>query len=130
ANTLQASVESSQAAGIFVEVSAGNSGSACGTVTDPPAIYAASFSTGAIDIGNALASFSSRGPVTVDGSNRMKPNISAPGVNVRSSYSSSDTSYPILSRTSMAGAHMVGVVALIWPAPPELESVLSETKNL
>ena len=44
ANTLQAIVESSQASGIFVVASAGNSGSACSTVSDPPAIYAASFS--------------------------------------------------------------------------------------
>ena len=32
-----------------------------------------------------IAGFSSRGPVTVDGSNRLKPNISAPGSDVRSS---------------------------------------------
>src|SRR5207249_6369936 len=67
-------VENTQAAGIFVEASAGNSGSACSTVNDPPAIYNASFSTGAIDISNTLAGFSSRGPVTRDGSNRLKPN--------------------------------------------------------
>src|SRR5215831_14486228 len=93
-------VENTQAAGIFVEASAGNSGSACSTVNDPPAIYEAAFSTGAIDITNTLASFSSRGPVARDGSNRLKPNVSAPGVNVRSSYFSSDTTYANLSGTS------------------------------
>ena len=96
---LRVIVENTQAAGIFVEASAGNSGSSCSTVSDPPAIYEASFSTGAIDITNTLAGFSSRGPVIRDGSNRLKPNISAPGVNVRSSYSSSDTSYANLSGT-------------------------------
>ncbi|HEX9989316.1 MAG TPA: S8 family serine peptidase, partial [Chloroflexia bacterium] len=130
ANTLQAIVESTQAAGIFVEVSAGNAGSACSTVNDPPAIYAASFSTGATDINNVLASFSSRGPVTVDGSNRRKPDISAPGVNVRSSTRTSDTSYGNNSGTSMAGPHVVGVVALLWSAHPSLSRMITETKTI
>jgi subtilisin family serine protease len=130
ANTLQTIVENSQAAGIFIEASAGNSGSSCSTVTDPPAIYAAAFSTGAIDINNTLASFSSRGPVTVDGSNRLKPNISAPGANVRSSTNTNDTSYGNSSGTSMAGPHVVGVVALLWSAHPELSRMITETKNL
>ena len=79
ADTLRTIVENTEAAGILVVASAGNSGPACSTVQDPPAIYAASFSVGAINSANALASFSSRGPVTIDGSGRMKPNISAPG---------------------------------------------------
>src|SRR5204863_4885398 len=91
AGTLETIVNNTQAAGIFVEVSAGNSGPGCSTVADPPAIYSASFSTGAIDINNALASFSSRGPSTFYTPNLLKPNVSAPGVNVRSSYGSSNT---------------------------------------
>jgi serine protease AprX len=130
ANTLQTVVENSQASGIFVEASAGNSGSSCATVSDPPAIYAATFSTGAIDSGNNLAFFSSRGPVTADGSNRLKPNISAPGSGVRSSTSGSDSSYGSNSGTSMAGPHVVGVVALLWSAHPELSRMITETKNL
>ncbi len=130
ATTLQTIVENTQAAGIFVEASAGNSGSGCSSVSDPPAIYAASFSTGAIDISNALASFSSRGPVTADGSNRLKPDISAPGVNVRSTYYSNDSSYANLSGTSMAGPHVVGVVALLWSARPGLARMITETKQL
>jgi subtilisin family serine protease len=123
-------VENTQAAGIFVEASAGNSGSACSTVNDPPAIYEASFSTGAIDITNTLAGFSSRGPVIRDGSNRLKPNISAPGVNVRSSYFTSDTTYANLSGTSMAGPHVVGVVALLWSARPQLQRDIATTKMI
>src|SRR6266508_2118243 len=80
---LETIVNNTEAAGIFVEVSAGNSGPGCSTVADPPAIYSASFSTGAIDISNVLASFSSRGPSTFYDPNLLKPNISAPGVNVR-----------------------------------------------
>jgi serine protease AprX len=40
---LETIVNNTQAAGIFVEVSAGNSGSGCSSVTDAPAIYSASF---------------------------------------------------------------------------------------
>ena len=46
-DSLQTIVENTRAAGIFVEVSAGNGGSGCSTVNDPPAIYDASYSTGA-----------------------------------------------------------------------------------
>ena len=43
----------------------GNNGSACNTVGDPPGIYEATFSTGAISgVTNALQGFSSRGPVS------------------------------------------------------------------
>ena len=45
----------------------------CSTIQDPPAIYASSFDVGAPDSGNQIASFSSRGPVIADGSNRTKP---------------------------------------------------------
>ena len=80
ADTLRTIVENTEAAGIFVEASAGNGGPNCSTVADPPAIYAASYSTGALNTGaTTVASFSSRGPVTVDGSGRIKPNIAAPG---------------------------------------------------
>ncbi|HTY43422.1 MAG TPA: S8 family serine peptidase [Thermoanaerobaculia bacterium] len=115
---LQSVVESVRAAGIEVVVSAGNSGPACSTVTDPAAIYAASFSVGATDSSDTIAGFSSRGPVTADGSGRLKPNISAPGVNVRSSVPTNG--YEILSGTSMAGPHVVGVVALVLSARPDL----------
>jgi len=129
---LQTVVENTRAAGIEVVVSAGNAGSACSTVQDPPAIYDASFSVGATDSSDNIASFSSRGPVIVDGSNRAKPDISAPGVNVRSSLPGGG--YGSLSGTSMAGPHVVGVVALVLSAnaalvgnPDAIEPVLTST---
>jgi subtilisin family serine protease len=131
ANTLNATVIAAQNAGIFVVVSAGNAGSACSTVNDPPAIYAESFSVGAINAAtNTLASFSSRGPVTVDGSNRPKPNISAPGVAVRSSVRTSVSSYGNNQGTSMAGPHVVGVVALLWSARSALVRNIAQTKTI
>ncbi|HET9494593.1 MAG TPA: S8 family serine peptidase, partial [Chloroflexia bacterium] len=130
ANTLLQIVENTQAAGIFVVASAGNAGSGCSTVQDPPAIYAASYSVGSITSANALSSFSSRGPVTIDSSNRLKPDISAPGSGVRSATNSSDTAYASFSGTSMAGPHVVGSVALLWDARPALERAITETKTL
>jgi len=127
---LRPAVENSQAAGIFIEVSAGNDGPACSTIAWEPQIFEASFDTGAINISNTLASFSSRGPVVRDGSGRLKPNVSAPGVNVRSSLRGSDTAYGNLSGTSMAGPHTVGVVALVWSARPDLSRRITETKTL
>jgi len=127
---LETIVNNTEAAGIFVEVSAGNSGPGCSTVADPPAIYSGSFSTGAIDISNVLASFSSRGPSTFYDPNLLKPNISAPGVNVRSSTRTSDTSYGNLSGTSMAGPHVAAVVALLWSGRPQLVRNIATTKSI
>ena len=127
---LETIVNNTQAAGIFVEASAGNSGPSCSTVDAPPAIYGAAFSTGAIDINNTLAGSAAAGPSTYYTPNLLKPEISAPGVNVRSAYFSSDTSYASLSGTSMAGPHVVGVVALLWSARPELVRDIAATKAL
>lgn len=132
ANTLKAIVDNLDASGIFVEASAGNDGPNCSTVQDPPAIYNSAFSTGAISgTTNALQSFSSRGPVNVDGSGRMKPNIVAPGASVRSSLrNSAGTSYGTMSGTSMAGPHVVGAVALLWSGRPHLVRDVARTKRL
>jgi subtilisin family serine protease len=127
---LETIVNNTQAAGIFVEASAGNSGPGCSTVSDPPAIYSAAFSTGAIDISNTLAGFSSRGPSTYYTPALLKPNISAPGVNVSSSLRTSDSSFGPMSGTSMAGPHVVGVVALLWSARPTLVRNIAATKAL
>jgi serine protease AprX len=115
---LQAVVENTRAAGIEVVVSAGNSGSGCSTVDTPAAIYDASFTVGATDSTDTIAGFSSRGPVTVDGSNRLKPDVSAPGVAVRSSVPGN--AYATFSGTSMAGPQVVGLVALLLSASPGL----------
>jgi len=117
-DTLQTVVENVRAAGIVVVASAGNSGSGCRTVQDPPAIYDAAFSVGASGSSDDIASFSSRGPVTVDGSGRLKPDVTAPGVGVRSSIPGGE--YGWKSGTSMAGPHVAGTVALLWSATPRL----------
>ncbi len=115
--TLAEAVSNLRAAGILFVASAGNAGPFCSTVVDPPAIYADSLSVGALQGATDLASFSSRGPVLVDGSGRLKPDLVAPGTGVRSSVPSG---YAVLSGTSMAAPHVAGVAALMMSANPAL----------
>ena len=125
---LQAVVENTRAAGIFVAVAAGNSGSACSTVDTVPSFYDASFSVGATSLVDTIAGFSSRGPVTADGSNRVKPDVVAPGVSIRSSIPGA--TYTRFSGTSMATPHVAGAVALLWSAVPALANHVPETEEL
>ncbi len=115
-------------AGIFVVVSTGNDGPNCETVASPLSLYDSVFSVGAIGQSGDLADFSSRGPVTADGSGRVKPDIVAPGVDIFSALP--ENSYGSNSGTSMAGPHIVGVVALIWSAQPDLIGDIDATEQL
>jgi subtilisin family serine protease len=128
ADTFLPAVQALKAAGLFVEASAGNDGPNCKTLNDPPAIYADVFSTGAIDQSGQLADFSSLGPVTADESQRVKPDVVAPGVYVLSSLPGN--TYGTLSGTSMAGPHVVGVVALMWSANPSLIGDIDRTEQI
>ncbi|MGB1249728.1 MAG: S8 family serine peptidase [Candidatus Promineifilaceae bacterium] len=115
---LQGVVQSVRAAGIINVNSAGNYGTGCYTVRDLASIYDEVFSVGSTTNIDGISSFSSRGPVTVDGSNRLKPDISAPGQGIRST--TNGGGYHSLNGTSMASPHVVGLVALILSAEPRL----------
>jgi subtilisin family serine protease len=118
-----------RSAGVFVVSSAGNNGYyGCESITDPLAIYQDVLTVGAIDEMGEIAPFSSLGPVSVEGSGRIKPELVAPGVDVFSSMP--NASYGILSGTSMAGPHVVGTVALMWSANPGLIGQIDLTEEI
>ncbi|HEY0638232.1 MAG TPA: S8 family serine peptidase [Pseudonocardiaceae bacterium] len=112
-----------RAAGIFPAFSNGNSGPSCNT-SGSPGDYAESYSSGAYDVNGAIASFSSRGAAGT----RIKPNLAAPGVNVRSAINGGG--YGAFSGTSMASPHTAGAVALMWSAAPTLIGDLAQTSTL
>jgi subtilisin family serine protease len=127
-NVMLTLVNNVRAAGIVTVHSAGNSGSACSTISDPSAIYDSSTTVGATTSTDAIASYSSRGAVTIDGSNRLKPDISAPGSGVRSSVPGGG--YSSMSGTSMAGPHVAGLVALLISARPDLAGNVDGIENV
>jgi serine protease AprX len=113
-------------AGTVVVVSASNNGNNCGRINAPPAMFEATFAVAATQVIDTIdgefiddiAGYSSWGPVYVDGSQLLKPDIAAPGSRVRSSVPGNK--YATSSGTSMAGPHVAGLVALIVSANPYL----------
>ncbi len=117
-NVLLTVVENLRAAGILSVHSAGNSGSSCSTVNTPAAIYDTSLTVGNTDEDDLISSSSSRGPVSVDGSYRLKPDVSAPGTDIRSCIPGG--TYTLKGGTSMAAPHVAGMAALMITAQPLL----------
>lgn len=125
--TLRGIVKAVRAAGIFPAVAAGNSGPGCSTVLDPPATYDEAFSVGATTMSDTIASFSSRGPSMRGDRLIIKPDISAPGQNIRGAVPG--TGYQSgWSGTSMAAPHIAGGVALLWQARPRLAGDIDGTE--
>lgn len=131
-NVLKTAVENVRAAGILSAHAAGNSSTSCGSIATPAAIYDASFTVGnttSADELNSNGIFAScRGPVMVDGSNRRKPDIAAPGTNVRSS--ARGGGYDSGTGTSMASPHVAGVVALLIDADEALRGNVDALEEL
>jgi subtilisin family serine protease len=123
-DTLRDAAKALYAAGIAIAKSGGNEGSNCGTITNP-GHYPELLATAAFAQGDTIASFSSRGPVTVDGETVIKPDIAAPGVGIRSAYPGGG--YSSLQGTSMAAPHTAGLIALLWSAKPDLIGDLDAT---
>ncbi|WP_338695314.1 S8 family serine peptidase [Streptomyces sp. Q6] len=119
-----ATVQSWRDAGIFPAFSNGNDGSDCDTAGSPGA-YTNTYASGAYDINGDIAEFSSRGP-GADG--RTKPNIAAPGVDIRSSVPGGG--YDVYSGTSMASPHTAATVALMWSASSAIRGDVAATEAI
>lgn len=125
-------VQNWRAAGIFPVFSGGNTSrtnnGGAGSVTSP-GNYPEAFAVGAIDENDILGDFSLWGPSPY---NEVKPDISAPGVKVRSSVPGSR--YEENAGTSMAAPHVAGAAALLKQANPsitvdQIEQTLVSTAN-
>ncbi len=122
-------LDACEAAGVVVVFAAGNEGDSAPNAIRNPGNRAAdpynSFCVGAItgsDYGPyPIATFSSRGPAPTDCGNwTTKPEVSAPGVDVRSSLPGN--TYGNMSGTSMATPHVAGAVAILREVDPNASS--------
>ncbi|MFZ5813775.1 MAG: S8 family serine peptidase [Bacillota bacterium] len=118
-----------RAAGIVPVFAAGNDGPGPGTISTP-SNYPESIAVGATDSNDGLASFSSRGPSPYG---ETKPELSAPGVNVRSSVPGGGYQGG-WNGTSMAAPHVAGAVALLRQADAsltvdEIELILTQSAD-
>jgi subtilisin family serine protease len=112
-------LEALRAAGILPVFAAGNSGSYSNT-SYSPANNPAAFAVGATDNNDQIYAYSSRGPTTCGGSSGPFPELVAPGVNIRTTdlYGG----YTTNSGTSFAAPHVVGGLALLLSAYPDLSA--------
>lgn len=119
-------------AGIFVVFAAGNNGF---EGPGSPASYPHAFCAGALKKEGetiSIAPFSSRGPVNWEGMSYVKPEIVAPGMDIRSAWLNGG--YTFLDGTSTATAHVSGSAALLLEArpgisPSEIGYTFKQTAN-
>ncbi len=115
--------------GIFVVVSAGNSGDDPWHYISTPADAKDVLTVGAVDLNGNYALFSSTGP-SADG--RIKPNVAAPGANVKVAFPN-DSIYGG-SGTSFSAPITCGLVACLWQAFPnktnyEIRSAIEQSAS-
>ncbi len=125
---LREAVGAVRAAGILTVQAASNNGPGCSTIYEPAAIYDDSFSVGATDSQDSIASFSSRGPVTVIDDAGLKPDLVAPGVSLLSSRPNDGYGYS--SGTSMAAPMVAGLAALLIDADPALAGQVDQLETI
>lgn len=111
--------------GIIPIFALGNSGPGARTCGIPGGLLSV-IGVGATDKNDNIAYFSSRGPIEWDGIDMIKPDISAPGHYVKSSWTGGG--YKSISGTSMACPNVAGLVTLMKQYDPDLTT--KEVKRL
>ncbi|HEX7251662.1 MAG TPA: S8 family serine peptidase [Thermoanaerobaculia bacterium] len=126
-DALQTIFENVRAAGVFSVAAAGTKGT-CATIA-VPAGYDTVFAVGATVTDGVASISSSRGPVTADGSNRLKPDVCAPGVGLRVALQAEG--YGVLDgNTGFSTPEVAGAVALLWSAAPDLIGQITATADV
>ncbi|MEV0525066.1 S8 family serine peptidase [Streptomyces sp. NPDC050439] len=108
----------SKETGALFVIAAGNTG-APSSIGSPGAADSA-LTVGAVDSADKAAYFTSQGPRA--GDNALKPDLSAPGVDIlaaRSQLTEGEGYYTEMSGTSMATPHIAGVAALLAEKHPD-----------
>jgi len=129
-NPMTRAVENASAAGVVFCVAAGNR-SDFFTVASPGDAPSA-ITVGAIDHADAIAPFSSKGPLHE--SMRIKPDLVAPGVDISSAWLGGGVT--VQSGTSMAAPYVAGVAARVkashpeWLAPAIRSAVVNTARGL
>jgi subtilisin family serine protease len=120
--TFWQAIDNLEALGIVSIFACGNEGPDSASIRHPADRASGplnSFSVGAVDqtsVDLPVADFSSRGPAAC-GDSRIKPEVVAPGINIRSCYK--DGGYKTISGTSMSAPLVAGVVALLREYNPD-----------